>query len=288
MLFRSRRAGWLSAHQLGTYLLEKAKSHGVQLLTDRVINVSQYGGRIAEVELAEIGKISTNYFVNAAGPLIGNVASLLGVDLPVYSELHLKAAVHDTHQVVPRQAPLLIWNDAQYLPWSPDELEYLSSEEDQVWLSDEMPAGVHTRPEGGGESDIILMLWEYQEKILEPVFPPPVDELYPEIVLRGLVTMLPGMKQYLSKIPRPVLDGGYYTRTRENRPLIGPLPIEGAFIIGAFSGFGIMAACAAGDLLANHITQSQLPPYASSFLLVRYTDPNYQRTLAHWGDSGQL
>lgn len=88
---------------------------------------------------------------------------------------------------------------------------------------------------------------------------------------------------------RPVVDGGYYCKTQENRPLIGPLPVKGAYIIGALSGFGIMAAMAAGELLAKHIIGAELPDYASAFLLSRYEDPGYQRLLANWdAASGQL
>ena len=66
------------------------------------------------------------------------------------------------------------------------------------------------------------------------------------------------------------------------------MPVEGAYIAGAFSGFGVMAACAAGDLLARHISGTALPDYAPAFLLGRYGEPAYQARLATWGDGGQL
>jgi glycine/D-amino acid oxidase-like deaminating enzyme len=69
-------------------------------------------------------------------------------------------------------------------------------------------------------------------------------------------------------------------KTFENRPLIGPLPVEGAYVVGALSGFGVMAACAAGELLAAHIAGGTLPAYAPAFRLARYTDPAYRRALA--------
>jgi len=114
------------------------------------------------------------------------------------------------------------------------------------------------------------------------------DAAYAEVVLRGLSRMVPGLCAYFSKATRPVIDGGYYAKTRENRPLIGPLPVQGAYIIGALSGFGIMAACAAGELLAAHLTGNQLPPYAPWFLLERYEDPEYQQLIEGWDSSGQL
>jgi glycine/D-amino acid oxidase-like deaminating enzyme len=66
------------------------------------------------------------------------------------------------------------------------------------------------------------------------------------------------------------------------------LPVEGAYVIGALSGFGVMAACAAGELLAAHLTGGTLPHYAPAFLLERYQDPAYQRLLDTWDESGQL
>jgi glycine/D-amino acid oxidase-like deaminating enzyme len=216
------------------------------------------------------------------------VGGLLGVDLPVFNELHLKVAFRDPLGVVPRNAPLLIWNDPQSLPWSMEERELLAEEEASRWLLDEMPSGAHLRPEGGEDSDIILLLWEYHTGQVDPVWPPALDPQYPEIALRGMAVMLPAIRQYFDRAPRPVLDGGYYTKTVENRPLIGPLPVEGAYVIGAFSGYGVMASCAAGELLAAHLTGGNLPNYAPAFSLERYNDPAYQRLLANWGATGQL
>ena len=84
------------------------------------------------------------------------------------------------------------------------------------------------------------------------------------------------------------MDGGYYARTKENRPLIGPLAVEGAYIIGGLGGFGMMASCGVSDLLAKHIVRAELPSYAPAFLLSRYDDPQYQAMLKRWGASGQL
>lgn len=135
---------------------------------------------------------------------------------------------------------------------------------------------------------MVLALWEYQTRQQEPCFPIPEDPLYPEVVMRGLVRLIPGMQAYVQRPPRPRLDGGYYTRTHENRPLIGKLSVEGAYLIGGLSGFGLMAACAAGELLAKTIAGSPLPEYAQAFSLERYEDPSYLKKIAQWGDSGQL
>jgi len=190
--------------------------------------------------------------------------------------------------VVARDAPLLIWTDPQVLPWKQEEREALAEDEETRWLTEPLPASVHTRPEGAGDNQTILMLWEYQTKVMDPVWPPPLDEQYPEIALRGLAAMLPRMQEYFSHMPRPQLDGGYYTKTPENRPLAGPMCVDGAYMIGAVSGYGIMSACGAGELVAAYVNGAPLPSYAPAFALDRYDDPEYQKKLSEWGESGQL
>jgi hypothetical protein len=50
----------------------------------------------------------------------------------------------------------------------------------------------------------------------------------------------------------------------------------------------MQVSCGAADLLAHHILQKDLPPYAPAFLLSRYEDPRYRQALAQWGESGQI
>jgi len=283
-----RRAGWLSAQQLGMYLLETARGRGVRFESGCVTGIEISNGCVQGVRLSSGERIDSPVFINAAGPYLKEVGRLLGIDLPVHTELHLKAAIKDSLGVVGREAPLLIWTDPQWLPWEEEERLALAEDEATKWLTDLFPSGVHTRPEGAGESQTILMLWEYQTKVMEPVWPPKMDEQYPEVALRGLAALLPRMKEYFNRMPRPQLDGGYYTKTRENRPLVGPMDVEGAFVIGAVSGYGIMSACGVGELLAAQVVGSELPSYASAFALSRYNDPEYLKRLESWGENGQL
>ncbi len=283
-----RRAGWLSAQQLGMYLLETARQRGVRFQSGHVSGVAVANGSVSAVRLSSGERIDTPVFVNAAGPYLRKVGKLLDIDLPVHTELHLKAAIKDPLGVVGRDAPLLIWTDPQSLPWEGDERQALSEDDETRWLTESFPSGVHTRPEGGEDSQTILMSWEYQTRVMEPLWPPALDEHYPEVALRGLAAMLPRMREYFGRMPRPQLDGGYYTKTRENRPLVGPMGVDGAYMIGAVSGYGIMSACGVGDLLAAHVTGAKLPGYASAFALARYDDPEYLKKLENFSDDSQL
>jgi glycine/D-amino acid oxidase-like deaminating enzyme len=288
-VLHARRCGWISGQQLGMYLLERAREKGVQLVEGRVERVETHGGHVRGVIVATpagMRQIATACFVDAAGPFVGRVARLLGVELPVFSERHAKIAFADTLRAVPRHAPLVLWADPVRLEWSTDEREALRDSPGA--LLDELPEGVHARPEGAGDSPIVLGLWTYDAEPVEPTFPIRFDPAYAEIVLRGMARMIPAVGGYRDRLPRCVVDGGYYTKTRENRFLAGPLPVEGAFVLGALSGYGLMASNGAADLLADHVTGRPLPRYAPAFSLERYADPVYRSQLADWGSTGQL
>jgi glycine/D-amino acid oxidase-like deaminating enzyme len=287
-VLHARRCGWMSAQQLGMYLLERARERGVRFLQAGVEAVDVQGGRVHSVRFRDGTTLATGALVIAAGPFLRRVGAMAGVDLPVFCELHAKVAFRDMAGAFPRDAPLLIWTDAQVLPWSAEEQSLFSQSDETRPLLAEFPSGVHARPEGPMDSDVFLGIWTYETAALEPVFPLQFDPRLPEIILHGLATMLPGLQSSFGRIPKPVVDGGYYTKTRENRPLICPLPIQGAYVIGGLSGFGVMAACAAGELLAAHVAGAPLPSYAPAFRLERYEDPEYQKLLENWGASGQL
>ncbi|MFN2161275.1 MAG: NAD(P)/FAD-dependent oxidoreductase [Candidatus Promineifilaceae bacterium] len=292
-MLHARRCGWLSAQQLGMYLLEEARSGGVRFLNGRVSGVSVENDRVQAVQVYSSGSsetIKTGAFVIAAGPLLHEAAGLFGIDLPVYNEAHGKIAFEDSEGVINRDAPLMIWNDPIRLPWSSEEKKELAAYEETSWLLEALPAGLHFRPEGGPGSKTVLALWPYHISVTDrPAWPLKFEPEFAEVIMRGLTRMIPGLAVYLDRMGRPVIDGGYYTKTRENRPLICPLPVAGAYVIGALSGFGIMAGPAAAELLAAHITGAILPPYAAAFDLVRYQDPTYVRLLESWDPtSGQL
>nr|MDJ0954843.1 FAD-dependent oxidoreductase [Acidimicrobiia bacterium] len=80
----------------------------------------------------------------------------------------------------------------------------------------------------------------------------------------------------------------YYTKTVENLPLAGPAGPDGSFVCGALSGFGIMAACAVGEIVATAIAGGSLPDWAHHFDLRRYEDPTYVASLQDAGSTGQL
>ncbi len=283
----TRRCGWLSAQQLGMTLLERARSRSARFLRARVEAVEVTNGQVSAVQCGD-ERVPTGAFINAAGPFLRHVGRMVGVELPVFSERHLKVAFEDHLGIIPRDAPLLICADPQTLPWTDEERAMLADEPEARTLLGELPAGAHCRPEGGAGSAWVIALWAYDAAPVEEMFPLPSAPYFFEVTLRGLTRIIPALEAYVHRPPRPSIDGGYYTKTRENRPLIGPVGPRGSFVMGAFSGYGIMAACGAAEILAAHIGGSALPAYAAAFHPARYDDPAYCARLGAWTDTGQL
>lgn len=291
-MLNPRRCGWLSAQQLGMWLLNEARRHGVTVVNGRVCAIDTSGGRINSVTIRADGQeqtVATHTFVNSAGPLVDEVGRLMGVEIPVFNELHGKVAINDPLGVVPRDAPLMVWSDPVDLVWSDEERAELAASDETRWLTETFPAGVHFRPEGSPEAQTLLLLWTYHIEPQKAVWPYQFEPEYAEIVVRGLARMVPGLEAYCGNMGRPYVDGGYYCKTRENRPLIGPLPVDGAYVFGALSGYGIMASQAGADLLAAYISGGTVPSYSSAFHIGRYQDPTYKALLDCWDPTtGQL
>ena len=290
-VLHARRCGWLSAQQLGMSMLERARDHGVKLIRGQVTGIDTSGGQVCAVSVARSGeqvRIETEKLVLSPGPHLAELARGLGVELPVVCERHVKVVFRDTQHAVPGDAPLLIWADPVELPWSDDERAVLAAHEETRALVEPFPAGIHGRPEGIPGEHWLMMLWTYDTETVAPVFPVPFDERLPEIALRGWSRMLPTLERYFARLPRMTVDGGYYAKTPENRPLIGPLPVTGAYVNAAYSGFGIMGACAGGELLAAHVCAAPLPAYAAAFHPARFDDPGYLDAFMDDAAAGQL
>jgi glycine/D-amino acid oxidase-like deaminating enzyme len=283
-----RRAGWLSAQQLGAVMLETVRARGISFVRGEVAGFRMRGDRIDAVEVVTAdgpNVVEASHVVLAGGPLQNELAALAGVTLPITAERHRKVSFQDTLGAMPRSAPMMIWLDEQYLQFSDEERAALADDPDFAWALDKFPAGVHGRPDGAYAA---LVLFNHHGEAAEPVFPLPDAPHYAEIALRGMATMVPALRAYNGNPPRPYVDGGYYVRTRENRPLIGPAGPQGLFVSCAYSGFGIMASAAGGELVARHVMEAPLPRYAAAFLPSRYQDPRYCTALETWGDGGQL
>jgi glycine/D-amino acid oxidase-like deaminating enzyme len=289
-LLHIRRAGDISGQQLGSLMLELVRERGGKLLPARLAGIGQAGDFVLRLDGKEgQADLRAGMLVNAAGPYLGEVSAMLGDTLPVSTVFQQKIAFPDVVGAISRQMPFAIDLDGQSLDWSEEERALLGEDPAAAHLAAPMPGGIHCRPDGGDEGQWIKLGWAFNRTPSPVLRDPPTDPHFPEIVLRAASRLHPALKAYYGRLPRQVSHyGGYYTMTKENWPLIGPMRTEGAFVAGALSGFGTMAACATGALLAAWIGGGELPAFARPLSLSRYDDQALMQDLWARANTGVL
>lgn len=283
-----RRAGSISGHSLGTLMLAGFKrSGGIRVQADVSSVVVSNGFQIQDDQSGTM--VHAERLVNAAGPFINDIAGMLNTSLPVTNTLQQKIAFEDKVGAIPRDMPFAIDLDPQHIDWTEEEIEDLSASDEFKWLTELMPGAIHCRPEGGDRGSWLKLGWAFNESSSAPSRAPPLFGSFPEIVLRGAARLNPALKNYYGQLPRSLHHyGGYYTLTDENWPLIGPMATEGAFVVGALSGFGTMAACAAGDLCARQMLDTEVPDYGYALSPQRYEDKKLMTEIAAISHKGIL
>lgn len=286
-VLRDDRAGAFDVHALGSVLLKRARGGGVALRRAEVARIDRKAGGYS-VRMRDGGSEETtgcSRLVLAAGPHTPALASMLGIEMPVRHYLQRKVALPDPLDIVPRDMPFTIFADAQKLPWSDEEAAGLADDPDLAWLLEEFPGGVHIKPEAGGR---FKMGWAINREAEQPRDEPQGDAVFAELLLRGACHILPGLAAYVEQVPPPVTAwAGYYSRTPENWPLVGPLA-EGLFTVSALAGFGTMTAMACGGLCAAWMEGDELPTHARHFSPGRYSDPDIVAEIAALDLDGQL
>ena len=276
-----RRGGDISGQQLGMYMLEAYREAGGKRMTGRVTDITHsdhYSLTVSTADGAET--VKADKIVNAAGPFADKIAEMVGVDLPLHQTFQQKIAFEDKASAIPRDMPFSIDLDNQFIDWSDEEREMLLEDSDFRWLAQEMPGAIHCRPDGGDNGTWLKLGWAYNDTPATASRDLPLDDQFPEIVLRGAARLNPTLKRYYGQLPRNMHHyGGWYTMTKENWPLIGPMGLDGAFMNCALSGFGTMVACAGGELCAAWVAGGALPDYAPAFSMDRYDDAGLMKLL---------
>lgn len=266
-----RRGGDISGQQMGQLMLERLRIADLRVTRARVENITS--GAAFSLALDDGTTVHAAKLVNAAGPWVAHIAELLGEALPVRNVLQQKLAFEDVRGAVPRTLPFCIDLDAQTLGWTDEERALLAAEPHLAGWLDTLPGAVHCRPEGGANGRWVKVGWAINESSSEASDEPALDDVFPDMVIRAAGNLQPSLAAYRDDLPRSRRHyGGFYTMTEENWPLIGPMATPGAFIAGALSGFGTMAACATGELCATWVLEQTLPPYADALSLARQND----------------
>jgi glycine/D-amino acid oxidase-like deaminating enzyme len=271
-----RRAGDISGQQMGAWMLERIRAAGGRILRARLAGIEGPSPFTLRLEGPDgPATLRAERIVNAAGPFFGDVAAMLGEAVPLQTVFQQKIAFDDRERAIPRAMPFSIDLDGQTLSWTDEEREILASDPATAPLTRPMPGAIHCRPEGGDGGTWLKLGWAYNRTPSDPhAEPAPVDPHFTDVVLRGASRLNPTLAVYLGRLPRGARHyGGYYPMTPENWPLIGPMRTPGAFMAGALSGFGTMAATATGSLCAAWMQGTPRPGYADLFTQRRYGDP---------------
>jgi glycine/D-amino acid oxidase-like deaminating enzyme len=124
-----RRAGSIDAQQMGSLMLESIREAGGTLVRGEVKSITAgtpFRLEVATPDSATPTTLLAERIVNAAGPHLQDIASMLGEDLQVECVFQQKIAFPDTLQAVARHQPFAIDLDGQSLAWSDEDRALLA------------------------------------------------------------------------------------------------------------------------------------------------------------------
>jgi sarcosine oxidase subunit beta len=188
------------------------------------------GGRLTAVR-TDRGDMAAGACVIAAGPLSELLAREAGIDLPVSAVRRQRVLLWDVPEV-PRDAPMTIDEETT----------------------------THWRPVASGA---YLLYPDATEPGAEPVEDVPAD---PAFATRLLDPDSPIAVARTAGFWRDVweragsawvVQAGQYTMTPDQRPLIGETEITGLWVNTGYSGHGVMAGPAGGEILADLLTAAR-------------------------------
>jgi D-hydroxyproline dehydrogenase subunit beta len=216
--------GLIEPKRIAMGLLEGS---GAEVMTSvGVTGFDVEGGRLAAVR-TDRGTVAAGACVIAAGPLSELLARAAGIGLPVSAVRRQRVLLWDVPEV-PRDAPMTIDEETT----------------------------THWRPVASGA---YLLYPDATEPGAEPVEDVPAD---PGFALRLLDPESPVAVANTAGFWRDVweragsawvVQAGQYTMTPDQRPLIGQTEIEGLWVNTGYSGHGVMAGPAGGEILAGLI-----------------------------------
>ncbi|GLD93940.1 hypothetical protein PINS_up002545 [Pythium insidiosum] len=298
-----RRCGSMNPFKLGNYELTKATEYTpqAQIIRGKLTDIFAIGGRISgvkvESEEGDSHHISTPNVVFATGPLFEETLAILkrrnlsSYNVNIIQELHMRAVMEDPKKIISRSAPLTFDSDVVgHFEFTDEERVQIQNDPTAVRMLEPFPSGVHVRPY---QESSMMAVWTYDTDPVPAHYPVEdvLDKHYPEICLRGLCRLYPEMKSYLSdpQVRKSMkVGGGYYCKTMDNMPLIGPAPstVEGIFLQSAMTGIGLMSSGASGQLLASHVmgetpSNKKIAQFMDAFLPVRFEDDAYVQSLAN-------
>jgi sarcosine oxidase, subunit beta len=138
-----------------------------------------------------------------------------------------------------------------------------------------LPPGFHfrtARKTSRGTPVIALWDWVHEGVDVAELAPvsPVFDAAYGDIVLLALSQKVPALQGVALPKGAVHVDGGLYCKTSDGLPIISDVDGHGSiFVVTAFAGFGIMAACGAGELIAQLVRGGASADDVADFSIAR-------------------
>jgi glycine/D-amino acid oxidase-like deaminating enzyme len=190
------------------------------------------GGRVAGVA-GPRGSVAAGSVVVACGPLSAPLLRSAGVELPVRALRRQRLAVWGAPEI-PAGAPMTIDEDTT-AHWRPTQFGAFGLFPD--------PA------ESGGEP--------HQQVPADPAFALRLLDPASDVALARTAPFWADVWE--RNTAQWVVQAGEYTMTPDQRPLIGPGPVDGLWINTGYSGHGVMASPAGSELLAGLLSGAASP-----------------------------
>lgn len=218
--------GWFDNTGIMAGARRKARTLGVDIVTDEVVGITRDGDRVTGVTLASGVAVAAGTIVNAAGPRGGQLAALAGITLPVE----------------PRKRTLFVYDAAQ----TPEGTARVNDGRLPLMVD---PSGVWCRPEGrfflaGGVPEVDDTT-AYDD--FDPDHPEWENQIWPALADRS--------EQFEAlKIVR-FWAGHYDYNTFDQNGIVGRHPEIRNFIFqNGFSGHGLQQGPAVGRAVMELIT----------------------------------
>jgi sarcosine oxidase subunit beta len=209
------RDGTIDPNSVTMGYAQRARAQGVEFLMEtEATDVRVEGGRVRGVE-TDKGRIEAPLLIDASGPHLAVLAGKIGVEVPALPYRRMLATTERFDKIT-KTLPLTI----------------------------DMATGWYCRRETEG-----VMMGRANKKEISS-FDETVDWRWIEKMIEAGVHRVPILEEaQISKA-----WAGLYTVTPDRHPIVGPLPgVEGFYLLGGFSGRGIMHSPAACEALAQRI-----------------------------------
>ncbi|MFB6069633.1 MAG: NAD(P)/FAD-dependent oxidoreductase [Halanaeroarchaeum sp.] len=226
-------AGYLRPAEVAHEFVERARSNGVEVVTNTpVADVILEDGSARAIE-TETDTRAVSHVVAAAGPWNRQIGRLVGLDLPVRHTL----------------APIARLDAGESLVHTLPNVKHQES-------------GYYLVGRRGGSVLVGHSPGSYQEAGTE-YDPDRVGESVPAEVRSG---MIDAVERFVPSILAAGIEEewvGVRSLTPDGRPMVGPTGVDG-FSLVAFNSEGIQLAPAAGLVIASHLGDADPPAYADA------------------------